>query len=154
MTYKEKVILDIELHSVEGIRECFINGVLPNDVYRDRPLIQQLIGEYTRSPRFKECVKLFVDFGLSFENQALLAVLLDDHEELTRRIDEDGSIVHQTCSFRSAYTPMDEVTLLHVCAEFNHLRCADVLVNNGADINAARALTSSGLGVKLRSIIL
>ena len=146
MTYSEKIIGDIELHSAEGIRECFSNGVHPNDLYRDRPLIEELISEYTRSPRFKECVKAFVDFGVKFENKALLAVLVDDADELERRIREDHSVVAKTCSLRCAYTPMDDVTLLHVCAEFNHLRCAEVLINHGADVNAKAGIDGFGFG--------
>ena len=78
MDYLNKLIEDIELHSIEGIRECFSNGVNPNDVFRDEPLIYELTSEYTRSPRFKDCVKAFVDFGLDFNDKILLSVLLDD----------------------------------------------------------------------------
>ncbi len=30
----EKIIRDFELHSVEGIKECFENGVHPNDAVK------------------------------------------------------------------------------------------------------------------------
>ena len=50
MDYMEKIIGEIELHSVGGIEECFRNGVSPNDRFRGEPLIYELTSEYTRSP--------------------------------------------------------------------------------------------------------
>ena len=78
MDYFQKIIEDIETHSVEGIKECFANGVNPNDHYKGEPLIYELTSEYARGPRFKECVKAFVDHGLVFEDKILLSVLSDD----------------------------------------------------------------------------
>jgi hypothetical protein len=146
MTFNQRIITDIELHSVEGIRECFRNGVHPNDMFQGRSLFEELLSEYTRSPRFKECVRAFVDHGLDFEDRALLAVLLDDDSALEKLIRNDTSVIRRTCSFRSAYTPMENVTFLHVCAEFNHVRCAKVLVSSGADVNAKAGLDRFGFG--------
>ena len=42
--------------------------------------------------------------------------------------------MHNT--LKCAYTPLDNATLLHICAEFNHLDCAEILVKHNADINA------------------
>jgi len=36
--------------------------------------------------------------------------------------------------------------LLHICAEFNHVLCAEVLVKYGADINARAGIDQYGLG--------
>ncbi len=52
MDYKKDIIEQIELHSIEGIRNCFDHGVDPNDTFRDEPLIYELTSEYLRSPRF------------------------------------------------------------------------------------------------------
>ena len=41
---------------------------------------------------------------------------------------------------------MQEATLLHICAEFNHVACAEVLVNHGADIDAAAGVDEFGFG--------
>ena len=59
MDYLEKLVGDIEEHSVEGIRECFTNGISPNDQFNNAPLIDELTSEYLRSPRFKNCVQVF-----------------------------------------------------------------------------------------------
>ncbi len=146
MDYQKEIITQIELHSVEGIKTCFLNGVSPNDSFRGEPLMNELISEYARSPRFKECVKVFVEFGLEFEDHALLAVLLDDANKLQHILKENPQIVHKRYSFRCAYTPLFHASLLHVCAEFNHLHCAKVLVENGADVNALAGIDQNGFG--------
>jgi len=146
MNYKEKIITDIELHSVDGILECFNNGISPNDTYNNEPLIYELVSEYTRSPRFKDCVRAFIDNKLNFEDKALLAVLLDDSKILTEQIANDSTIPFKKYSLRCAYTPLYQVTLLHICAEFNHMACAEVLVKHGADINAPAGTDENGFG--------
>ena len=141
-----ELIYHIELHSVEGIRECFAAGVNPNDYFRNEPLIYELTSEYTRSPRFKDCVKAFVDYGLELEDKILLAVLLDDAKQLDIHLRENPDAVSKKYSLRCAYTPLHEVTLLHICAEFNHVACAEVLVNHSADINAKAGVDEYGFG--------
>ncbi len=146
MDYSKKIITDIELHSVQGIKECFENGVSPNQHYKDRPLIEELTSEYTRTSRFKDCVKTFVDYGMQFDDKALLAVLLDDSSALQKLILENPEIVTNRYTLKCAYTPLDNATLLHICAEFNHLSCAEVLVKHNADINAKAGTDEYGFG--------
>ncbi|MEQ8417830.1 MAG: hypothetical protein RIB71_25335 [Imperialibacter sp.] len=146
MNTLKDIITQIELHSVEGIRKCFEEGVNPNGLFRDEPLIYELTSEYTRSPRFNSCVRAFVDAGLEFEDKALLAVLLDDAESLSREIATSPSLVSKKYSLRCAYTPLFEATLLHICAEFNHVACAAVLVENGANVNAKAGVDAHGFG--------
>src|SRR5690606_3742587 len=45
-----------------------------------------------------------------------------------------------------AFTPLYQATLLHICAEFNHVACAEVLVKRGADINAIAGSDEFGFG--------
>lgn len=146
MDYLKKIITDIELHSVEEICNCFENGISPNQLYNNQPLIYELTSEYTRSPRFKECVKLFVDYGLQFEDKALLAVLLNNADLLENEIKNNAAVVSKKISLRCAYTPLAGVSLLHVCAEFNHVACAELLIKNGADVNATADKDEYGFG--------
>lgn len=138
----------IELHDVEGIRQCFANGLDPNSLHRNEPLIYELLSEYTRGPGFKDCVKAFVEFDLKFNDRALLATLLNNAVMLQEEIKKNQSILSKTISFRSAYTPLEEVSLLHVCAEFNHAACAEVLINHGADVNATAGTDEYGFGAQ------
>jgi hypothetical protein len=146
MDYFQKLIGDIELHSVEGIEDCFAHGVNPNDHFRNEPLINELTSEYTRSSRFKDCVKAFVDCGLVFEDTILLSVLMDDARLLESYLAADKNAVAKRYTLRCAYTPLDEVTLLHICAEFNHVACARILVKYGADSNAKAGVDDNGFG--------
>ena len=43
----KKILISFELHSVEGINECFENGTNPNEVVNGKPLIYNLINMYT-----------------------------------------------------------------------------------------------------------
>jgi len=144
--YLNKVVGDIEEHSIEGIKECFANGVSPNDFYNNEPLINELTSEYARTPRFKDCVKAFVDAGLIYHDKTLLAVLLDDAKTLDLHLKNNPEAVHKKYSLRCAYTSLSEVTLLHICAEFNHVSCAEVVVSHGADVNARAGTDRSGFG--------
>jgi hypothetical protein len=144
--YFQKIIEDIELHSVEGIRVCFKNGVDPNAKFRDEPLIYELTSEYTRSPRFKECVKAFVDHGLQFSDRVLLATLLNDSKSLEQQLEAHPNGIQKKYTLRCAYTQMHEVSLLHICAEFNHVACAEVLVKRGLDVNIKAGQDENGFG--------
>ena len=146
MDYLQKLITDIELHSAEGIKNCFDNGISPNQLYNGKPLIEELTSQYTRTSGFKDCVKVFVDYELEFENRALLSVLLDDSITLDKLVTENPEIVSQRHTLKCAYTPLENVTLLHICAEYNHLDCAKILVKNNIDINAKAGTDEYGLG--------
>ena len=146
MDYLQEIVEQIELHSVEGIRKCFQHGISPNQLFRNEPLIYELTSEYSRSPMFKDCVRAFVDYGLKFDDGVLLAVLLDDMEGLAKQLQTNPRALRQKYTLRSAYTPLFEVTLLHICAEFNHVSCAQVLVDHGGDINAQAGRDEHGFG--------
>jgi len=146
MNYRERIITDIECHSVEGIMECFSHGVNPNDTYRDQPLFFELTSEYARTGKFKECVKAFIDAGLQFETKELLAVLADDVEMLTSLLQADSTLANKRYTLRCAFTPLLDVTLLHICAEFNHFDCAKKLLKWGAKVNAAAGVNADGFG--------
>jgi len=146
MDYLHELIERIELHSVQGIKECFSHGVSPNDLYKGEPLIYELTSEYTRTERFKDCVRAFVDHGLEFDNKILLSVLLDDPNTLHQQLTKDPETASKKYTLRCAYTPLYEATLLHVCAEFNHTSCAEVLVKHGAGIDAKAGIDKDGFG--------
>ena len=146
MTDLDDIIGQIEIHSVEGIRKNFEAGIDPNCLFRGEPLIYELTSEYGRGPRFKKCVQAFVDYGLQFDNQALLSVLLDDADTLEKLILEDPGIIHIKHNLRCTYTPLFEASLLHICAEFNHLSCAEVLIRHGVDVNIRAGIDEHGFG--------
>jgi hypothetical protein len=146
MNLLEKIVEAIELHSAEGIRQCLEQGLDPNTVYRNEPILFELTIEYTRSPAFKDCVRAFAEHGLEMEYQALLAVLLNDATHLDETVRGNPEALHRSYTLRCAYTPLYKATLLHICAEFNHVDCAAVLVKHGMDINARAGKDENGFG--------
>ncbi len=140
------LIEQIELHSVEGIRESFAKGISANEHFKGEPLIYELTSEYTRSPKFKECVKAFVDNGLQFDDKILLSVLLDDAKTLEEQVKINPEAITKKYTLRCAYTPLYEASLLHICAEFNHLSCAKILIKHGVDINVKAGVDENGFG--------
>jgi hypothetical protein len=142
-----QMLYDIEVHSVEGIRRYFEEGGHPNEVHDGRPLFTTMVEMYMRSPRFEQCVSIFIDYGLEFDDQALLAVLSNDADRLEGLIKADTGIVHKTYSrFNNTFTPLVGGTLLHYCAEYNHVPTAKVLVRNGSDVNARAGVDEHGFG--------
>lgn len=146
MDYRQKILTDFELHSVGGIRECFENGVSPNEIINGKPLIYELINMYSRGPMFKSCIQVFIDFGVDFEDKILLSVLSDNHSLLDSQLQVDQRAITKKYTFNCAFTPLYEVSLLHICAEYNHLKSAEILFKNGADINAKAGLDENGFG--------
>ncbi len=142
-----QLLYDIEVHSVDGIRGYFEQGGNPNEVHDGVPLFTTMIEMYTRTPRFKDCVKAFIDAGLLYDDPAQLAVFIDDAEKLKELINYDAAIISKTYSgYNNTYTPLTGGTLLHFCAEYNSIDCAKVLVAAGADVNAKAALDEHNFG--------
>jgi hypothetical protein len=146
MDYLAKIITAFELHSVSDIEMCLANGVNPNESVEGKPLIYALINMYTRGSCFKKCVKVLLDYGLIMEDKALLAVLLDDANFLATELQNNPQILAQKYTFQAAFTPLLDASLLHICAEYNHLACAEVLVQYGMDVNVKAGIDENGFG--------
>jgi hypothetical protein len=143
----QKILYFIEIHSVEGIRTYFEEGGDPNEVHDGIPLFSTMIEMYTRTPRFKDCVRLFVNAGLQFEDESLLSVFLDDADKLQQFIQTDSSVVTKKYSLdKNTYTPLRGATLLHICAEYNAVRCGELLIKSGSDVNAKAGYDEHGFG--------
>jgi ankyrin repeat protein len=72
-------------------------------------------------------------------------VLLDDDEALAAALRRDPTLVAHRTSLPSAFTPLAGASLLHVAAEFGHMRAARVLLEMGADVDARAAVDEHGL---------
>lgn len=141
-----EIIIAFELHSADGIKACFANGVDPNMDYEGKPLVYALINMYARGPLFTSCLKVFVDHGLNFPDKVLLAVLLDDAAMLETQLSANKDALQRRYTFDCTFTPLYEATLLHICAEYNHKASAAVLVQHGADVNAVTGIDEKGFG--------
>ncbi len=146
MDLLQQILIYFETHDVNGIKNCFENGVDPNAELNSQPLIYSLIDMYTRGPRFKDCIKVFVDYGVHFPDKVLLAVLMDDAMTLDQLLDSNGDALDYRYTFNCTFTPLFQASLLHMCAEYNHLQCAAMLVKHGMDVNVKAGFDANGFG--------
>ena len=131
---------------MQGIRECFENGVNPNTIIHGKPLIYELINMYTRGPMFKDCINIFVEYGLEMNDKILLAVLTDEANALDILLQADSEALNKKYTFACTFTPLYEASLLHICAEYNHVSCAKVLIKYGVDVNVKAGYDENGFG--------
>jgi len=138
----------IECHDVANLRRYFKQGGSPNETLPDgMPLFTMMIEMYTRTPRFKDCIQAFIDYGLKYGRDELLAVFIDDADKLEKILDKEPGLVNKTYSlYNNTYTPLTGGTLLHFCAEYNSVQCAEVLMERGADVNTRAMTDRHGFG--------
>lgn len=135
-----------EVHSPEGIEAALAAGVSAVDPINGRPPIEHLIEAYLRSSRFAECLRVMLNAGAVIDDPLLEAVLQDDSSRLQSLITESPRRLHQKLSLVTAFTSCRGVTALHICSEFNSIACARVLLELGADVNAAADRNAEGMG--------
>lgn len=146
MDYLFEFIVAFETQNLAQIRPCFEIGINPNQLHNCKPLVYELINMYKRRPLFRQWIQVFVDFGLNFDYKILLAVLLNDASKLEKLSAENPLAIHQKYTFDCAFTPLFEASLFHICAEYNHLEAAKILVKNGANINVKTGFDENGFG--------
>lgn len=135
-----------EEHSPEDIRAALAAGASPVELIKGKKPIDILIEMYTRSSRFADCLRVLLDAGATIDNPLLQAILLDDSTSLRRLIPLSKDTLEQKLRLLCAYTSCEGVSPLHVCAEFNSIRCAALLIESGADVNARAEIDSDGIG--------
>jgi ankyrin repeat protein len=82
---------------------------------------------------------VLLDAGAVIDDPLLRAVLLDEPTVPAGDVQHPLSIV-------AAYTCCRGVTALHLCAEFNSVRCARALLAAGVDVNTRAAVDENGFG--------
>ena len=135
-----------EEHSPEGIREALAAGASATDLIKGKTPIDSLIEGYLRSPRFGACLRVLLDAGASIGDPLLESVLLDDAPAMQRLLRDPGSHLHGKLRVPCAFTSCEGVTALHLCAEFNAVACARLLVDAGADVDARADVDAHGFG--------
>jgi len=135
-----------ELHDVSGIRKILADGISSYNTIGDQNILDMFISMYTRSPAFKDCVRALHEYGFQHEDPVLQATLENDPSALQELIRISPDVLHNKYFLRGAYTPLTGVSLLHICAEFDHLECAELLVSEGISVDIAAATDDKGLG--------
>lgn len=144
-TNEADILVAFELHSVERIRVALDAGLDPRATFRGKPLINWLTEMYSRSDNFPECLRLLLDRGAVLDDSVVAPVLLNDTEQLEAAIRANPALLTHRTKMVSAFTPLIGATLLHVAAEYGNAAVARVLIEQGADVNAAAAVDEYGL---------
>ena len=135
-----------EEHSPAGIREALAAGISPTEPIEGKRPIDCLIEMYLRSPDFAECLQIMLDAGATTGDPLLEAILLDDDAALSILLAKSTGSLQRKLNALCAFTSCRGVSPLHICAEFNCTRCARVLLDAGADVNARADQDAAGLG--------
>lgn len=134
-----------EMHSVPRLRAVLAAGFDVQAPIAGLSPVMALVEMYFRSPAFSECLSLLLDAGGTLDDPWLAPVLLNDPDRLRLALAAAPGLVHRRTTLRCAFTPLDDVTLLHVAAEYGHAAVAEVLLAHGADANAQAAVDGDGL---------
>jgi hypothetical protein len=135
-----------EEHSPEGIRAALAAGASATALINGKTPIVYFIEGYLRSSQFATCLRVLLDAGASIDDPWLKAILLDDAPALQALLSTPGQDLNRKFHVSCAFTSCEGVTALHICAEFNSIRCAQVLIKAGADVNAAAETDKDGFG--------
>lgn len=146
MSLESDFLEAFELHSPSKIRAALAAGASPTEPIKGKRPIDILIEMYSRSEKFSECLRVMLDAGATVGDPLLEAVLLDDETELRGIVSASNDNLRRKLSPLCAYTSCKGVSALHICAEFNSVRCAGVLISEGADVNARADVDTDGLG--------
>ena len=146
MSREADLLAAFEEHSPEGIRELLVAGVSPTEPIDGKRPIDCLIETYLRSPRFAECLEIMLSAGATVGDPLLETILLDDDARLRGLLDASSDTLQKKLSPLCAFTSCRGASPLHICAEFNSIRCARALLENGADVNARADQDADGIG--------
>lgn len=135
-----------ETHSIQGIEDALQAGASPTSPIDGKLPIEWLIEMYTRSPRFAACLRTLLDAGAGLNDPMLEALLLDDETRLGDVLAADPHAVQRCFDLGCAYTSLRGVSALHICAEYNCIRCAQFLIAQGVDIDARSDIDQDGVG--------
>jgi ankyrin repeat protein len=130
----------------KGFARALNAGASPIEPIRGKKPIDCLIEMYTRSPRFGECLRVMLDAGALIDDPLLEPVLLDDGASLRRILKTRGQSLERKLYLECAYTSLKGVSALHVCAEYNSVRCAEALLEAGIDVNVRAEMDGEGIG--------
>ncbi|MEO7649613.1 MAG: ankyrin repeat domain-containing protein [Bryobacteraceae bacterium] len=134
-----------EVHSPRDIRKALRAGASPVELIGGKRPVDCLIEMYFRSPQFVECLRVMLDAGAAIGDSLLEAVLLDDAAALGRVLQTPGNLT-RNLNVLCAYTSLESASPLHVCAEFNSVRCAAVLLESGVDVDVRADIDGDGIG--------
>jgi len=146
MSPTDELLGAFEIHSPQAIQKALDAGASATTAIGGMKPIEHLIEMYMRSPRFSECVRLMLRAGATIEDPLLEAILLDDDDQLLKILATSAERCERRKYLECAFTSLKGVSPLHVCAEFNSVKCARALLNFGLKVDSRAETDKHGLG--------
>ena len=140
----EDLLSAFDGHDVDGVRRALASGADTRAPVRGKQPINWLLEEYTRSDRLTECLRLLLDHGATFGDPLIAPVLLDDADAVRSAFEANPSFLEHHTSLVSSFTSLNNVSLLHVAAEYGNQNAARALIELGADVNARAGFDEHG----------
>jgi ankyrin repeat protein len=123
-------------HDVDGVGAALSAGANVREPINGKLATSWLLEEYHRTDRLQECLRLLLDAGAELSDPVIAPVLLDDANGIRAAVDTDADFLDHRLSLRSAFVSLEDVTLLHVAAEYGNANAARTLIELGVDVNA------------------
>jgi ankyrin repeat protein len=123
-------------HEVEGVRAALAAGADVTASINGKLATEWLLEEYHRTDRLQECLRLLLDHGAKLPDPVLAPVLLEDADAIEQAVGADPNVLFHRTTLRSTFVSLEDVTLLHVAAEYGNVNAARMLIHLGADVNA------------------
>jgi hypothetical protein len=132
-------------HVVEDVRAALRAGADPRLPIQGRLATDWLLEQYHRTDRLQECLRLILEHGAELRDPELAPVLLDDADAVRDAVRAHPSLLRHRTTLLSSFTSLEDVTLLHVAAEYGNVSAARSLIESGADVNATAGVDAYGL---------
>jgi len=146
MTSNSELLGAFETHDPAAIRSALDAGCSPTALIDGKSPLTLLTEMYTRSSRFADCLRALFDAGASFNDPLLESLLLDDAGNLRGILQSSPSELARRFHLNCTYTPLAGASPLHICAEYNSIRCARLLLDAGHPVDATATIDVSGFG--------
>ncbi len=96
--------------------------------------------------RRHECINTLIEAGAVYEDGPVMDIHRGRLDALEDRISRDRSLLSSHFDYRSVDNMVTGVTLLHIAAAHNEVRCAQLLVELGAGIDTKARIREDGSG--------
>jgi len=143
------LMIGCEVQRPETLTWLLEKGADPNFYHEEWgcTVLMALAQTYTRRDTLNVCVNILIDAGAEYDDGPIMDILRGRADLLKARIDEGPDLVHKRFDFDYGdHLTLRGTTLLHIAVEYNVRSCVDVLLKQGADLNAQAEMGKNGVG--------
>jgi hypothetical protein len=140
----EQLLSAFDGHDIDAVRAALEAGADACSPVRGKLPVYWLLEEYTRSDRLPGCLQLLFERGAKLDDPLVTSILLDDSDRIKAAFARNESLLGHRTTLQSAFTSLEDVSLLHVAAEYGNQNAARALIELGADVNSAAGKDENG----------